>query len=128
MVLQRAVKTYPLVKWLVAASLVLVVAGVWQSRILTAPNDAHPMTLVWFLVPAGILPFVALLAPHREVVQLELPSDALVGRSRVELEGMLRALDEARARGDMDQARHANAKARIEAALAKAPAGKRVGK
>jgi predicted MFS family arabinose efflux permease len=117
MALQRMVKTYPLVRWLLVVSGVLVVVGIVQSGIITDPDGAEPKTLVWFVVAAAILPFLALLMPRRRVVTLEMPTDHLASMSKPELEGVLSQLDAAKAKGEMDEARYANARQRVLAAL-----------
>lgn len=113
MVLQKAVKSYPLVKWLVAGSAVLLVAGLLLSGVLTTPDDAEPMTLVYFVIAAVILPFLALAFPRRQVVTLELPSDHLTSMGRTELEGVLQQLEAAKAKGDLDDKRYVNARQRV---------------
>ena len=117
MVLQKAIKTYPMVKWFLVASLILLAAGLWQSKLVTAPDDAEPMRLVWFVLPAALLPFLALAFPRREVLTVELPTDSLAGRSRSELEGILTQLDAAKAKGEMDEGRYMKAREKILAAM-----------
>jgi hypothetical protein len=117
MVVQKAVKDYPLVKWLLVVAAVLAGVGLVQSRVLTDPNEGDPMLLLYFLVPAVLLPFVAMLFPRRQVRTMELPTDHLAGMSRQELEGVLKGLDEAKAKGDMDDARYAKARERVLAAI-----------
>lgn len=113
MVLQKAVKSYPLVKWFLAGSVALLIAGLLLSKLITSPNDAEPMTLVYFVIGAAILPFLAMAFPRREVVTLELPTDHLSSMGRVELEGVLQQLEAAKAKGDLDAARYANARQRV---------------
>lgn len=117
MALQKAIKSYPLIKWFLAGSAVLIVLGLILSKLVTDPDDASPMTLVWFVIGAVILPFIALAFPRREVVTLELPTDHLATMGRVELEGVLQQLEAAKAKGDMDEKRYANARKRVLAAI-----------
>lgn len=113
MVLQKAIKSYPLVKWFVAGSAVLIVLGLVLSKLVTDPNDAEPMTLVYFVIGAAILPFIAMAFPRRQVLTVELPSDHLTTMSRTELEGVLQQLEAAKAKGDLDQKRYVNARQRV---------------
>lgn len=117
MVLQRAVKTYPMLKWFLIVSAVLVVTGIIMSKLITAPDDAEPMMLVYFLVPAIILPFIAVAMPRREVLQIELPSDHLANASRTELQGMLDSLEEGKRKGELSQDRYNKARDRIVAVM-----------
>lgn len=117
MALQKAIKSYPMVKWFLLVAIVLLAIGLVMSRLVTDPNHAKPMTLVWFIVPAVILPFLALAFPRRQVVTMELPSDHLAGMSKQELEGILEQLDAAKAKGEMDDARYSNARGRVLAAI-----------
>ena len=107
MAVQKAVKTYPMVKWF------LIAIGLVMSKLVTDPDNGDAMVLVYFVVPAVILPFLAMAFPRREVVTLELPSDHLGSMSKTELEGVLTQLDAAKAKGEMDDARYANARERI---------------
>lgn len=113
MVLQKAVKSYPLVKWLLGGSAVLLILGLVLSGVLTTPDDAQPMTLVYFVIGAAVLPFIAMAFPRRQVVTLELPSDHLTSMSRTELEGVLQQLEAAKTKGDLDQKRYVNARQRV---------------
>lgn len=113
MVVQKAVKKYPMVKWLLVVSLALAVVGLVESKIVTKPDQGDPMLLVYFLIPAVLLPFLGMLFPRREVMTMELPTDHLSGMSKTELEGVLAGLDEAKAKGDMDDARYARARERV---------------
>ena len=117
MVVQKAVKKYPMVKWLLVVSAVLAVAGLVQSKIMTDPDNGDPMLLVYFLIPAALLPFLGMLFPRREVMTMELPTDHLSGMSASELEGVLSQLDAAKAKGEMDDARYAKARERVLAAI-----------
>lgn len=117
MALQKAIKTYPMVKWFLVVSGILILVGLWMSKLVTEPNDAEPMMLLWFVLAAVILPFLALAFPHREVRTLELPTDSLAGRSRSELEGILAELDTAKAKGEMDEGRYTKAREKILAAM-----------
>ena len=117
MALQKAVKSYPMVKWFVVVAVVLLAVGLVLSRLVTDPDDAEPMTLIWFAIPAVLLPFLAMAFPRREVVTLELPSDHLGAMSKAELEGVLAQLDAANAKGELDDARYHNARQRILAAI-----------
>lgn len=117
MAFQQAVKTYPLLRWLLIASGALVVAGLFVSRIITDPNDAEPTTLLYFVGGAIVLPFLALVFPRREVVTFELPTDSLAQRTKQELEGILQQLDTAKGAGEMDEARYTKARQKILAAL-----------
>ena len=117
MVVQKAVKNYPLVKWLLILAAVLAVVGLLQSRIITDPDNGDPMLLVYFLIPAILLPFLGMLFPRREVMTMELPTDQLSGMSKAELEGVLAGLEEAKAKGEMDDARYGRARERILAAI-----------
>jgi hypothetical protein len=119
MVVQKAIKSYPMVKWFLVVSAVLVVLGLVLSGILTNEKEGETdMTLfVGCLVAAAILPFLAMLFPRRRVVEMELPTDQLSGMSKAELEGVLSQLDAAKAKGEMDDARYAKARERILAAI-----------
>lgn len=117
MVLQKAVKTYPMVKWFMVVSAILIVIGLVLSKLITNPDDGNAMTLVFFVIGAVLFPFLALAFPRREVVTMELPTDSLVGRSRSELEGILSQLDTAKAKGEMDEERYAKARQKILAAM-----------
>ncbi|MEK6975338.1 MAG: hypothetical protein AABY18_03240 [Candidatus Thermoplasmatota archaeon] len=117
MALQKAIKTYPMVKWFLVVSGILIVLGLLMSKLITDPDNGEPMTLVWFVVGAVLLPFLALAFPRREVLTLELPTDSLGGRSRSELEGILSQLDAAKAKGEMDEGRYTKARAKILAAM-----------
>jgi hypothetical protein len=117
MVVQKAVKQYPMVKWFLIVSAILVVAGLLMSKLITSPDHADTNVFLYFLGGAVVLPFLALLFPRREVVTLELPTDHLGGMSRTELEGVLSQLEAAKAKGEMDDARYANARTRVLAAI-----------
>src|SRR5688572_26186972 len=73
MVLQKAVKSYPMVKWFLVVSAVLVVLGLMMSKVLSDPDNADTSTLLLFLAGAAVLPFLAMLFPRRNVVAMELP-------------------------------------------------------
>jgi hypothetical protein len=113
MVLQKAVKSYPMVKWFLILSGVLVVLGLVMSKILSDPNNADNNTLLMFLGAAVVLPFLALLFPRRRVLTMEVPTDHLSGMSKTELEGVLSQLDTAKAKGEMDDTRYAKARERV---------------
>lgn len=118
MVVQRAIKTYPMIKWFVALAVVALVAGVVMSNILT--GDGGDDNLVLLLVAVGVaivLPFLAMAFPRRQVLTMELPTDTLANRPKAELEAILAGLDDAKARGEMDDARYSNAKAKVVAAM-----------
>jgi hypothetical protein len=117
MVVQKAVKKYPLVKWLLVLSAILAVVGLVESKIITDPDHGDSMLLLYFLIPAVLLPFLGMLFPRREVMTMELPTDHLSGMSKTELEGVLAGLDEAKAKGEMDDARYARARERVLAAI-----------
>jgi|ERR1041385_437010 hypothetical protein len=117
MVVQKAIKSYPLIKWFLVVSAILVVAGLFVSKLVTDPDHADAMTFIWFVVAAVVLPFLAIFFPRREVIQMELPTDHLAGMSKVELEGILGQLDEAKAKGAMDDTRYAKARERVLAAI-----------
>lgn len=118
MALHKAVKTYPLVKWLLLVSALVVAVGLALSGILT-PNDGESRTglFVACLALAALLPFLALAFPRREVLTIELPTDHLATMSRTELEGLLQQLDAAKGKGEMDEARSMNARQRVLDAL-----------
>lgn len=117
MAVQQAIKTYPLLRWLLVASAVVVVVGLVASKIVTDPNNADTNTLLVFVAIAVVLPFLALAMPRRQVVTYELPTDTLDRRSKKELEGILQELDAAKASGEMDEARYTKAREKILAAL-----------
>jgi hypothetical protein len=119
MALQKAVKSYPLVKWFLIASAILVLVGLWLSGILTSASEGETdVTLfVICLVIAVILPFAAMLFPRRKVLTMEMPTDHLSGMSKAELEGVLGQLDAAKAKGEMDDLRYAKARERVLAAI-----------
>lgn len=121
MALQKAIKTYPMVKWFLVVSLALLAVGLWRSKLITDPNDAAPLLLVWFALAAIVFPFLALAFPRREVLTVELPTDSLSGRSRSDLEGILAQLDTAHAKGEMDDGRYGKAREKVLAALAGKP-------
>jgi predicted MFS family arabinose efflux permease len=117
MALQRVVKTYPLVPVALVVSGILVVIGIVTSGIVSDPDGADVNTLLLFLAAAVVLPFLTLLIRRRRVVTVEMPSDHLAAMSKSELEGVLAQLDAAKAKGDMDDPRYANARERVMAAL-----------
>lgn len=117
MVLQKAVKTYPLLKWFLVAAAVVVALGLWLSGILSAAQADNRSLFIGAVVVAIILPFLALAFPRREVVQIELPSDHLANASRKELQGMLDGLEEGKRRGEIPQDRYNKARDRIVAAM-----------
>ena len=117
MVVQKAIKSYPMVKWFLVVSAILAALGLWQSHIIDDPDNGKPLMLVWFLLPAVLLPFLAMLFPRREVVSLELPTDHLASMSKTELEGFLSQIDAARAKGEMDESKHAKIRERVLAAI-----------
>ena len=67
MVLQKAVKSYPLVKWFLIVSAVLVILGLVMSKVLSDPDNADTTTLLMFIGAAVVLPFLAMLFPRRKV-------------------------------------------------------------
>ena len=117
MVVQKAVKKYPLVKWFLIGSAILAVVGLMMSKIITDPDNADTMVLLGFLAGAVVLPFLAMAFPRREVITMEMPTDHLNAMSKTELEGVLSTLDAAKAKGEMDEARYANARERVLAAI-----------
>ena len=118
MVVQRAVKTYPMIKWFVALAVVVLVIGVVMSKVLTGGGDDDNLGLMFGAVGLAILlPFLAMAFPRREVVTLALPTDTLASRPKKELEAILSGLDEAKAKGEMDDARYNNARAKVMAAM-----------
>jgi uncharacterized membrane protein YgaE (UPF0421/DUF939 family) len=117
MVVQKAIKSYPMVKWFLVGSGVLVVLGLVMSKVLSEPDEADSTTLLMFLGAAVVLPFLAMLFPRRRVVEMELPTDQLSGMSKAELEGVLSQLDAAKAKGEMDDVRYAKARERILASI-----------
>lgn len=117
MVVQKAVKRYPLVKWFLIASGVLVVGGLFLSGVITDPDNAQTGLFIGCVIAAVVLPFLALAFPRREVLTMELPSDHLSSMSRAELEGLLQQLDTAKGKGEMDEARYTNARDRVLSAL-----------
>ncbi len=117
MALQKAVKSYPMVKWFLIVSAVLVILGLVMSKVLSDPDNADSGTLLMFLGAAVVLPFVAMLFPRRQVLTLDLPTDHLSGMSKTELEGVLSQLDAAKAKGEMDDLRYAKARERILASI-----------
>lgn len=117
MVLQKAVKSYPMVKWFLIVSAVLVVLGLVMSKVLSDPDAADTNTLLMFLGAAVLLPFLAMLFPRRQVHTIEMPTDHLAGMSKSELEGVLSQLDAAKAKGEMDDTRYAKARERVLAAI-----------
>ena len=118
MAIQKAVKTYPMVKWFLIGSAILVVVGLFLSGVLS-PNDgeSNVMLLVGCIGVAILLPFLAMAFPRREVLTMELPSDHLSSMSKAELEGMLSALDAANAKGEMDDQRYGKARERVMDAI-----------
>jgi uncharacterized membrane protein YgaE (UPF0421/DUF939 family) len=125
MVLQKAVKSYPMVKWFLIVSAVLVVLGLVMSKVLSDPDNADTGTLLMFIGAAVVLPFLAMLFPRRKVLTVDMPTDHLSGMSKTELEGVLSQLDAAKAKGDMDDARYGKARERVlEAIKAKGKAAK----
>jgi hypothetical protein len=115
MVLQKAVKSYPMVKWFLILSAILVAVGLWMSGILTNAKEGET-DITLFVICIGIavvLPFLAMLFPRREVLTVETPTDHLAGMSKTELEGVLGQLDAAKAKGEMDDTRYAKARERV---------------
>ena len=117
MVVQKAVKNYPMVKWFLIVSAILGITGLVMSKIVTDPDNSDVEVFLYFLGGAVVLPFLALAFPRREVVTMELPSDSLGAMSKAELEGLLQQLDTAKGKGEMDEARYSNARDRVLAAL-----------
>ena len=117
MVLQKAVKSYPMVKWFLIVSAALVVLGLVMSKVLSDPDNADTNTLLMFVGAAVVLPFLAMLFPRRRVLTVDVPTDHLAGMSKAELEGVLGQLDAAKAKGDMDEARYSKARGRVLAAI-----------
>lgn len=118
MAVQRIVKGYPLIGWLVALAIVVLALGLWKSGLFTGTStDDRTGLLIGAVVVAILLPFLALAFPRRNVLTVELPSDHLAGMSRQELEGVLAQLDSAKAKGEMDDQRYTNARKRVVAAL-----------
>jgi hypothetical protein len=117
MVLQKAVKTYPLLKWLLIASGLLAIVGLVLSKLVTDPNNADSGVLLRFLIPAALLPFIGIFFPRREVLTVELPSDKLSQATRQELQGMLDSLEEGKRKGELSQERYNKARDRIVAAM-----------
>src|SRR5688500_16347075 len=117
MVLQKAVKSYPMVKWFLIVSAVLVILGLVMSKVLSDPDNADTNTLLMFLGAAVVLPFLAIVFPRRQVLTVDLPTDHLSGMSKSELEGVLGQLDSAKAKGDMDDTRYAKARQRVLEAI-----------
>ena len=113
MVLQKAVKSYPMVKWFLVVSAVLVILGLVMSKVLSDPDNADTSTLLMFIGAAVVLPFLAMLFPRRKVLTVEMPTDHLAGMSKTELEGVLSQLDAAKAKGEMDDTRYAKARERV---------------
>jgi hypothetical protein len=118
MAIQKAVKTYPMVKWFLVVSAIIVAVGLFLSGVLT-PDDgeSNTMLLVICIVVAVLLPFLAMAFPRREVLTMELPTDHLASLSKAELEGMLSTLDAAKAKGEMDDQRYARARERVMDAI-----------
>lgn len=117
MVLQKAVKSYPMVKWFLVVSAVLVVMGLVMSKVLSDPDNADSNTLLMFLGAAIVLPFLAMIFPRRKILTIEVPTDQLAGMSKTELEGVLGQLDAAKAKGEMDDTRYAKARERVLEAM-----------
>ena len=118
MVVQKAVKTYPMIKWLVIVSALVLIVGVYMSGILTGDSGDDSLPVLFGAVAVAILlPFLALAFPRRQVLTLELPTDTLGGRSRTELDAILAGLDEAKAKGEMDEERYTKARAKVVAAM-----------
>ncbi|HUR24885.1 MAG TPA: hypothetical protein VM327_02595 [Candidatus Thermoplasmatota archaeon] len=113
MVLQKAVKSYPMVKWFLILSAILVILGLVMSKVLSDPDNADRSTLLLFLAGAVVLPFLAMLFPRRQVHTIEMPTDHLAGMSKTELEGVLSQLDAAKAKGEMDDTRYGKARERV---------------
>ena len=113
MVLQKAVKSYPMVEWFLVVSAVLVILGLVMSKVLSDPDNADTSTLLMFIGAAVVLPFLAMLFPRRKVLTVEMPTDHLAGMSKTELEGVLSQLDAAKAKGEMDDTRYAKARERV---------------
>jgi hypothetical protein len=119
MAILREVKSYPLLRGAIILSAILLLVGIFVTGIVTDPDDADIPLFVALVVVAGILPFLALTWRRHETILYELPSDRLAGVPRRDLEGMLEALESAKARGDLPEGRYARARERIMAAMAK---------
>jgi hypothetical protein len=115
MVVQKVVKNYPMVKWFVGLSVVLIVVGLVMSKVTTAHGDTT--LLLMYVGAAVVLPFLALAFPRKQVLTLELPTDHLSSMSKTELVGVLQQLDAAKAKGEMDEDRYAKARSRVQAAI-----------
>jgi hypothetical protein len=118
MAVQRIVKGYPLIGWFVALAVVILVVGVWKSGVLTGGTGDDNLTILLISVGVALLlPFLALAFPRRQVLTMELPTDHLAALPKEELEGILVQLDASKAKGEMDDARYANARQRVLAAI-----------
>lgn len=118
MAIQKAVKSYPMVKWFLIASAVIAAVGLYMSGLLTPDSgESNRGLFVGCLVVAVLLPFLALAFPRRQVLTMELPTDHLASMSKAELEGMLSTLDAAKAKGEMDDVRYAKARERVLSAI-----------
>jgi uncharacterized membrane protein YgaE (UPF0421/DUF939 family) len=117
MVIQKAIKSYPMVKWFLIASAIVALVGLFMSGIVTDPDDPDTRLFLVCIGIAVLLPFLALAFPRRQVLTMELPTDHLSSMSKAELEGMLSTLDAAKAKGEMDDARYAKARERVLSAI-----------
>lgn len=117
MALRRTVKTYPLMRIFLLASAALLVAGLFASKVATDPDAGDKRIFLYFVAAAITLPFLSLAFPRRADVTVQLPTDQLARAPASELEGILRQLDQAKAKGEIPEERYRKARASIEAAL-----------
>jgi hypothetical protein len=115
-------KTYPMVRWFLLASAAVVAVGLVAAGAFRNLDDPQAYaidttTLLLFVAGAAVLPFIALLFPRRETLEIRLPSDRLNEASRTELQGILQSLDDARAKGEIDDRRYENAKSKVLAQM-----------
>lgn len=116
-------KRYPLLKFLVPLAALVFAFGLFMffnqadADAQTPGQQLNPLVLLPYIAVSVGLAFAGLLWKQEEDVTLLLPSDTLVGKSRGELQRVLDGLEEAKAKGELDQARYEKAKARVLKAM-----------
>jgi uncharacterized membrane protein len=117
-------KSYPLLKFLIPLAVLVFAVGLLLFFLHTGPvtdaqgrtstgQDFDPTVLVPYLIVAAALAFGGLLYRRKERVTLIFPTDQLAGRSRQELEGVLKTLEEAKSKGEITPDRYAKARDRV---------------
>jgi len=103
-------RKYPLLKFTIALAVVIAAVGLVMF-FTTADGSPAVLLVTWGI--AAVVAFLGVVIRRKEAVEIPLPSDHLKEASRTEVDGILASLDEARAKGDMSEARYQNARAKV---------------